>query len=311
MNDNYCNNCGKVGHYYHNCKMPITSIGIVVFRISKDNKFEYLMIRRKDTLGYIDFMRGKYSVYNKEYIMNMLKQMTKEEKDILNSKDFNKAWKRIWGNDSISNQYKSEESISRDKFQLLNNGIFTLSKELNSRKFEMENSLCEKSFLDVLPNEDIITEEIKEIKEIKNNYYTLESLIEESNKYQIWEEPEWGFPKGRRNYQEKDFDCAIREFKEETGYNPINLKNIRNLYPFEEIFTGSNYKSYKHKYYLAFLDYENSLNIKSFDSTEVSKMEWKTFEDCIKSIRSYNLEKKRLITNINNTVFSLFGVYNP
>jgi len=266
MNENYCNNCGKVGHYYHNCKMPITSIGIVVFRISKENNYEYLMIRRKDTLGYIDFMRGKYSVYNKEYIMNMLKQMTKEEKEVLNSNDFNAAWSRIWGINSISNQYKSEESISRDKFQLLNNGIFN-----------------------------------------KNIFYTLQTMIEESNNYDSWEEPEWGFPKGRRNFQEKDFDCAIREFKEETGYNPNSLKNIKNIYPFEEIFTGSNYKSYKHKYYLAFLDYETSLNTKSFDSTEVSKMEWKSFEDCIKSIRSYNLEKKRLITNINNTLNTLFS----
>jgi ADP-ribose pyrophosphatase YjhB (NUDIX family) len=266
MNENYCNNCGKVGHYYHNCKMPITSIGIVVFRISKENNYEYLMIRRKDTLGYIDFMRGKYSVYNKEYIMNMLKQMTKEEKEVLNSNDFNAAWSRIWGINSISNQYKSEESISRDKFQLLNNGIFN-----------------------------------------KNIFYTLQTMIEESNNYDSWEEPEWGFPKGRRNFQEKDFDCAIREFKEETGYNPNSLKNIKNIYPFEEIFTGSNYKSYKHKYYLAFLDYETSLNTKSFDSTEVSKMEWKSFEDCMKSIRSYNLEKKRLITNINNTLNTLFS----
>jgi len=263
--ENYCNNCGKYGHLYHQCKTPITSFGIIVFRIN-NGVTEYLMIRRKDTLGYIDFMRGKYSVYNKEYIMNMLKQMTKEEKEVLNSNDFNAAWSRIWGINSISNQYKSEESISRDKFQLLNNGIFN-----------------------------------------KNIFYTLQTMIEESNNYDSWEEPEWGFPKGRRNFQEKDFDCAIREFKEETGYNPNSLKNIKNIYPFEEIFTGSNYKSYKHKYYLAFLDYETSLNTKSFDSTEVSKMEWKSFEDCMKSIRSYNLEKKRLITNINNTLNTLFS----
>ena len=80
MTDNYCNNCGKQGHLYHQCKMPITSIGIIVFRYN-DANIEYLMIRRKDTLGYLDFMRGKYSVYNKEYIMNMIKQMTTEEKE--------------------------------------------------------------------------------------------------------------------------------------------------------------------------------------------------------------------------------------
>jgi hypothetical protein len=38
------------------------------------------------------------------------------------------------------------------------------------------------------------------------------------------------------------------------------------------------------------------------DPTEVSKMEWKTYEECMNSIRDYNIEKKRLITRINNTL---------
>ena len=67
--NNYCNNCGKNGHLYHQCKLPITSLGIIAFRIN-DNQIQYLMIRRKDTLGYIDFMRGKYSVFNKDYIIH-------------------------------------------------------------------------------------------------------------------------------------------------------------------------------------------------------------------------------------------------
>ena len=82
MNEYYCNNCGKVGHLYNQCKLPITSIGFVVFRIH-ENKLQYLMIRRKDTLGFIDFMRGKYSVYDKYYIINMLNQMTVQEKSQL------------------------------------------------------------------------------------------------------------------------------------------------------------------------------------------------------------------------------------
>jgi hypothetical protein len=59
MNESYCNNCGKQGHLYHQCKMPITSIGLITFRIYND-EIQYLMICRKDTLGYIDFLRGKY-----------------------------------------------------------------------------------------------------------------------------------------------------------------------------------------------------------------------------------------------------------
>jgi 8-oxo-dGTP pyrophosphatase MutT (NUDIX family) len=135
---------------------------------------------------------------------------------------------------------------------------------------------------------------------IKNEFYNLHSMVDESNKYDCWEEPEWGFPKGRRNYQENDYECAIREFTEETGYNNKNLVNIQNILPFEEIFTGSNYKSYKHKYYLACLANDNTNNENNnYKNFEVSKVEWKTYEEVMESIRHYNLEKKRMITNIH------------
>ena len=51
-NHNYCNNCGKTGHMYNQCKMPITSIGVIVYRINNNN-LEYIMIRRKETLGFL------------------------------------------------------------------------------------------------------------------------------------------------------------------------------------------------------------------------------------------------------------------
>jgi len=258
--ENYCNNCGKYGHLYHQCKTPIASFGIIVFRIN-NGVTEYLMIRRKDTLGYIDFMRGKYSIYNKDYIMNMLKQMTEDEKLMLRNNDFDTLWKNLWGGISISNQYKSEEIVSKEKFQQLCDGVLN-----------------------------------------KNDFYTLFDLLDESSDFTIWKEPEWGFPKGRRNFQETDYECALREFSEETGYSIKKLRNVQNILPFEEIFTGSNYKSYKHKYYLMYMKYEDTTVQTNYQEDEVSKMSWKTYEECISSIRYYNLEKIRLITNIHNSL---------
>ena len=122
LTDQYCNNCGKQGHLYHQCKIPITSVGLVTFRIN-NNAVEFLMICRKDTLGYIDFMRGKYSVFNKNYIMNMIKQMTNEEKIALKTKTFDELWMGIWGTKAISTQYRAEEAISSDKFHQLRQGV--------------------------------------------------------------------------------------------------------------------------------------------------------------------------------------------
>jgi hypothetical protein len=136
MNEQYCNNCGKQGHLYHQCKTPITSVGVIVFRIF-ENKIQYLMIRRRDTLGYIDFMRGKYSVYNKDYILNMIKQMTETEKTNLINMEFDDLWKCLWGKEDISNQYKTEELISREKFNILKHGVL-FKEEVHSIKTLIE-----------------------------------------------------------------------------------------------------------------------------------------------------------------------------
>ena len=66
---------------------------MIAFRYN-NNQIEYLMIRRKDTLGFIDFMRGKYSIYNKEYLINMFKQMTNIEKDKIQRLSFDESFKK-------------------------------------------------------------------------------------------------------------------------------------------------------------------------------------------------------------------------
>ena len=252
---NFCNNCGKNGHLFHQCKNPITSIGIIAFTKDNSNNIEYLMIRRKDSLGYVDFMRGKYPLFNKRYLLNIIEEMTTEEKIKLLKYDFDHLWNELWG-DYIGIQYRSEEKISKEKFNALKNGI-TLSQHT----------------------------------------YTLESLIRSCLEY--WSEQEWGFAKGRRNFQEKDLNCALREFEEETGYNKKSLQVVQNIIPIEEIFTGSNYKSYKHKYYIAFIN-KDIKPINNYQRSEVSKVEWLSYDDCIKKIRPYNLERIDVLNNVNN-----------
>ena len=141
------------------------------------------------------------------------------------------------------------------------------------------------------------------------SYISLDMLIE--NSPTRWNEPEWGFPKGRRNYQEKDMDCAIREFSEETGYDASKLVVMQNIIPYEEIFMGSNVKTYKHKYYVAYFPLSQNDAIKTsqshsispkFQKTEVSKMAWFSFEECIQHIRPYNLEKIKILRNLNDAL---------
>ena len=256
MNKNYqfCNNCGKLGHVFHNCKKPITSSGIICVKKDK-NELKYLTICRKDTLGYVDFIRGKYPLYNKDYIQNIINEMTQEEKNKLMTMTFQELWEDLWGN-FIRMQYQQEEKISKQKFYQIKEGVYMFEKE----------------------------------------FYNLASLINESKTN--WITPEWGFPKGRRNYMETDTNCAIREFNEETGFNEMDYHMIKNIVPYEEIFMGSNYKSYKHKYYLAVYKGNNNKTDK-FQKEEVSNMKWLTLKECLEHIRPYNLEKKTIIKNID------------
>ena len=47
------------------------------------------------------------------------------------------------------------------------------------------------------------------------------------------------------------------------------------------------------------MDYENSEPQLNDKSKEVSGIKWKTYSDCIASIRPYNLEKKRMLSIID------------
>jgi ADP-ribose pyrophosphatase YjhB (NUDIX family) len=225
-----------------------------VFKKDKDDTMKYLMICRKDSLGYVDFIRGKYKTHDLTYIRNIINEMTINEMDKVRKMDFDLLWKDLWS-ENIGIQYRGEERISRDKFKRLTNGIMS-----------------------------------------NNQYYTIETLINESTSK--WDVPEWGFPKGRRNYQEKDITCAIREFEEETGYSSSSIKLIQNLQPFDEIFTGSNYKSYKHSYYVAYMSDDDGVG-SDYQKTEVSQVKWVTYDEAMNMIRPYNLEKKEVLTRAN------------
>ena len=252
---NFCNNCGKQGHLYQHCKSPITSIGIIAFK-KVDDEYRYLMICRKDSLGYVEFMRGKYPLYNNEYIQNIINEMTIQEKANLLTKEFDELWKDLWG-DFFGVQYRSEEKNAKEKFYQIREGIHLFD----------------------------------------DTYYNLEQLIQKSTTN--WTEPEWGFPKGRRNYQESDLHCALREFNEETGFPKNKLSVMKNVIPFDEIFTGSNFKSYKHRYFIAYSNYKENTN---YQRSEVSKIKWMTLDEATKAIRPYNLERIELLENIDKVL---------
>ena len=222
---------------------------------------EYLMICRSNTFGYIDFMKGNYSLNNLEHIQVLINEMTISEKNDILTLSFEDLYRRLTKPTKQHINVRNDES--KKKFENLRNGL-----------------------------------------SVSGETVTLQMMIDYSDSQ--WINNEWEFPKGRKNYKEKDVDCAKREFQEETGISSTNLQIINNVMPFEEVFIGSNQKCYKNVYYLGIID--GDVDLTNYQESEVSIMEWKTFNDCIESIRDYNVEKSSLLTNVHNFIQNVYFI---
>lgn len=115
-------------------------------------------------------------------------------------------------------------------------------------------------------------------------------------------ELEWGFPKGRRNKNESDIDCARRECSEETYYKYSDFKCIRDIEPFEEEFLGTNRIFYKYIYFIC--NFTSTLTSTPYSSqnNEISDMKWVTFEQAIKYIGKSNRRRISLLRKVHKEV---------
>ena len=294
--DLYCINCGRYGHITKKCLCPIISIGIICIKIKIDNidlnsiisfskkiqnnylfttdeiiklkyyqkelsiindnnlnnYIEYLLIRRKNSLNYVEFLRGKYDIYNLDYLIKSFNLITTNEKNLIKNNDFKYLWNELWGNSTNidNNEYKE----SMEKFNLLKNGFVLKKNEINI-------------------------------------YISLDKIM--NNTTYCYYEPEWGFPKGRRNNKEKNIECAKREFEEETNIRDNEI-NVINMSPLEETYIASNGLKYKHIYYVSQLKDYNK-NIIFTNNLEIGDIKWYNFNDGLNIIREYNIEKKNTL----------------
>lgn len=117
----YCNNCGEKGHVFRQCKQPIISCGIILINSSEipvdPDTIKVLMVRRKHSMAFTEFIRGKYDSEDKEFIKTLISNMTYEEHELLKTLNFTELWTIHWGigYDHHSNEYET----SKSKFDLL------------------------------------------------------------------------------------------------------------------------------------------------------------------------------------------------
>lgn len=289
MKDIQCTNCAENGHILRNCSRPITSFGIIAFKIfynkqeeeqfrprvgiefescSTDDldtaesdypKIKTLMIQRKDTIGYTDFVRGKYEPSR---IGTYLREMTPNEQEKLKTSSFEDIWDSLWINHK-SKTYRNEYEFAKSRF---------IVKDVNAL-----------------------------VRKHPSQY-----------KYQ-----EFGFPKGRRNVKESLLDCAIREFGEETGYKRGDYR-VDETFTLVEDFKGTDNVRYKHVYYIAKLNddtcppYYDKTN--KYQLEEIKSIGFFSLQETLALLRDYDSEKKRVIIEahkrISEIVFGTNDVIN-
>lgn len=115
----FCNNCGGRGHLFRMCKDPVLSCGILLIGSARlpvsPEIVNILMIRRKDSMSFAEFLRGKYDPTNLPYVSTLVKNMTLREQVSIATEPFETLWKNLWGDDRSSSDFQT----SKERFYQL------------------------------------------------------------------------------------------------------------------------------------------------------------------------------------------------
>lgn len=122
----YCNNCGARGHVFKTCKDPITSCGILLLRDifepmklpANPKHVSVLMVRRKDSMAYMEFIRGKYEVSDTEFVKRLISNMTIDEQKAITTEEFDTLWTKLWGQGRDT--HSMEYDTAKTNYDLLN-----------------------------------------------------------------------------------------------------------------------------------------------------------------------------------------------
>lgn len=170
------------------------SYGVACVRYNKNRnppKIELLLIKKKCTYAFIDFITGHYKIQNKPHIQSLFNNMTVHEKTLIMNNDFSALWYYAFMSKPEALYYNNIPGviITKENKRLLNDYIhkkeqYTKLRQLNKGKL-------------------------------------FDRMIRNSTNIDcIWE-----IPKGKKEYEmETDLDCAMREFNEETGLDKRKYK---------------------------------------------------------------------------------------
>lgn len=208
-----------------------TSCGIACLKF-ENNKYHVLLIRKRSTYAFINFVNGKYTYKCK--LSELLNKMTVEEKQIILSFNY--------------------DFIFYQAFGMMPNDLFLSRFQIGKSKF---NNLDKNKLKDLINKSACI-------------------------------QPIWDFPKGKHEPGEGNFECAIREFEEETNCKDYDIIGAE---PYQHEFNDCNVK-YRYIIYTAFA---RKFDLKFKSCNEIIECRWFTIEQARFLVRPHIVH---VITNI-------------
>ena len=115
----------------------------------------------------------------------------------------------------------------------------------------------------------------------------------------------WEIPKGRKDKDEVTIDCAMREFKEETGIGSQSYMVISSLTPINESYINMG-TTYVNKFFIAHTNMQDDVNINfstNQQPSEIDDIKWMGIQDI-----KYIDPTGRLTRQVSN-ILNIFKLY--
>lgn len=120
-----CSNCESITHDFNKCLLPVLSMGIILF----NEKEELLMIQRRNTMAFIDIIRGRLPNFHHmnfdDRLSISLGEVTSSELSMLLNNSFDDLWEFLWG----ESRYKRQREFhhAKKRFYCTRNNIIKLT----------------------------------------------------------------------------------------------------------------------------------------------------------------------------------------
>jgi len=218
-----CSNCDGRGHVFKQCKKPIQSNGIVIVKINPnkqgDERLQYLLIERKNSIAYEAFVRAKFK-HDELHIH--VKRMTSEEKKRIKDLYLDKNRDILDLYDEVCYQRNGralhrERKKAQDLYSTLNfKQLFNnITSEFDSPGWEFPKgrSLVAESHM------DCAIREVEEETNLSLNEYTLLD----------WEFQEVFKGTNKKIYLNKYFVAVANEIVPDLYVDPNNINQITEI----------------------------------------------------------------------------------